>query len=56
MSKGNEVKYLLDYKHDRIKKGYPINSDFDKYWLHKNKTLRVNTRIYIYIYIYILNS
>lgn len=60
MSKGNEVKYLLDYKHDRIKKGYPINSDFDKYWLHKNKTLNIilghdNVGKSIWIFWYFLN-
>ena len=38
---GSEAKYLLDYKHGRIKKGMPINCDFDNFWLHKKSNLNL---------------
>tara|TARA_R110000751_G_scaffold73709_2_gene149100 strand:+ start:20390 stop:21301 length:912 start_codon:yes stop_codon:yes gene_type:complete len=60
MSQGNEIKYLLDYKHGRIKKGLPINCDFDNYWLHKKSNLNIilghdNVGKSIWIFWYFLN-
>lgn len=60
MRKGEEIKYLLDYKHNRIKKGYPIKSDFDQFWLHKNQSLNIllghdNVGKSIWIFWYFLN-
>lgn len=38
---GSEVKYLLDYKNGRIKKGLGINCNFDDFWRHKSKNLNL---------------
>ena len=57
---GSESKYLLDYKHGRIKKGLGIECPFDDFWRHKRKNLNIilghdNVGKSYWIFFYFLN-
>jgi len=57
---GSEVKYLLDYKNGRIKKGLGINCCFDDFWRHKKNNLNLilghdNVGKSYWIFFYFLN-
>lgn len=57
---GSEVKYLLDYKNGRIKKGLGINCYFDDFWRHKKNNLNLilghdNVGKSYWIFFYFLN-
>ena len=41
LSKGIHTKYLLDYKHGRIKQGLPIGCKLDEHIVFKPKQLNI---------------